>query len=179
MITVAAEKTRYKILDFSYFPRRLVNIVTEALRRARGWSYEDLAFRMENEMTAEKMKRHYIMDGCNSGIIARLCEVHGLPTLPSKDFFTGEINRTLKHHLKLREWSYRELVRKIYPGIENQELESEIANIQKFYENCSTDAWRIARQCEIFKLPTLPSWWFLSEQDLSGEKGKKFKMAFL
>jgi hypothetical protein len=179
MNTHTAEKPRYKILDSSYYPRRLVNIVTEALRRAKVWSYEDLAFRMENDMTAEKIKRHYILDASNSGVIARLCEIHSLPTLPSKDFFNGEVNKALRHHFKLRQWSYRELVKKMYPDIENGELNNEIDNLQKFYENCSTDAWRIARQCEIFKLPTLPSWWFLNEQDLLGDKGRKYRNAVL
>jgi hypothetical protein len=72
-------------------------------------------------------------------------------------FIVKEINRIIERIRTGKNMSRRELAEKMGAGITKEQID-------KHFENDSVDAWRIARMCEIFSLPTMPAETFLNER---------------
>lgn len=68
---------------------RKVNDVVEKIREGKGWSREELAEKMGRGMTKESLDKHFQNDSSDSWKIARMCEILGLPTMPSDWFLPG------------------------------------------------------------------------------------------
>jgi len=147
---------------FSSSPSRGINKLHEDLRESLGWSYAEMAAQMEYNFTGERVRLHYKFDRDNPLHIARLCEIHHMPTFACEDLIQGKVHAELKNRLRAWGWTYKELARKVWPGINQEYLESMIDRLQKFFETNIWDGWLIARQREIWKLPTMKSSLFLN-----------------
>jgi len=163
-------KSNTMLRHFSARPTRMVNYLAENLVKSRRWTMAELAIEFGGEMTEERIRRHFAIDGADSYTIARLCEVIGLPTQPAQHFLNGEITDRLKRQVQARGWTYPVLIRKLYPKIDRARVPNYVDRIQKFFENRSRDAWAIALLCDLFGLPTLPPEWFLSPSDFENPK---------
>lgn len=116
---------------------------------------------MEYDFDAEKLKRHYRNDSDDSFTIARTCEVYGLETVASKDFYNGQINRDLKNYFERTNWTYKECAVRMWGPEARQDLPAYEESLQKFFQTRSVDAWKVARLCELFNIKHTPSWMFL------------------
>ena len=68
---------------------RKLNEVLDKIREGKGLSRRELAEKMGRGVSSEALNKHFENDSADSWKIARMCEILGLPTMPSDWFLPG------------------------------------------------------------------------------------------
>ena len=152
-------------------PTREVNRVILNLMKGNQWNMVDFALKID--LTIDQLENHFDNDSDNSFIIARCAEGLGLPTQPSSMFLDRSINKEMKRQMEGRGLTYKDLARKMLPKEYKEDYGWMVDRLQNFIYTQSTDSWMIARMCEIYRLKTMPSAWFLNTEDVEKLRKKR------
>lgn len=121
---------------------RGINIALENYRMDWKWGYGEMAFKLDENMTADQYKRYILEDRLTGDMVAKACRLMVKPYAPASEILSGEIGGKLKAMLFDAGLTARMAILRVFPTLKKSAVKKYVNGLyQALADNSRAPIW--------------------------------------